>query len=142
MKRYLTIATLGAILSLGSNSALAQDIVMDLGNFPAPPCIRPQNIPGPNTQSDYGQQVVRVTAKVFLEPANPTTIAAARACAHDAQAALAGARSFSNIKLFGETFQDYIATCTRRANVGIRSVKALLATDSSCQRDGQNSPSR
>jgi hypothetical protein len=136
MKRYLRNVLLGSIYNVGLSAAYAQDIVVDLGNFPAQLCVFPQSVPSPNISNDYGQHVVRVTAKVFLIPVNPITVRETRACVQRAQAELAESKSFTNMQLFREAFQDYISTCTRRANVGIQSVKALLTTDSSCRRNG------
>jgi hypothetical protein len=133
--QQINFAFLGFILSAGlSSTTHAQEFEVELGMFPAQPCSMQKNLDMPNFSNEYRQRLVRVKAKIFVEPINSRTNSVVEACVQGARNALRETQSFENIKLFGEIFQQYLYECTRRADVGVQSIKSLLVVDSQCQR--------
>lgn len=122
-----------SVILLMSHQVIAQEIIVNLGQFPAPPCVRSSSQQSTKQENHFGQRLVTVSAKLFLEPANPQTISAAQFCGRRIKDELSESRSAINLQLFTEVFQDAISRCVIQESKGVRYVKSLIIRTDDCQ---------
>lgn len=118
---------------LASNHIMAQEIVIDLGLFPSAPCIRTQLPKSESQSSQFGQRMVKASAKVFIEPTNPRTVAVAQFCARRIKDELSESKSATNLQLFSEVFQDALSRCVQAEDRGVRFVRAVVIRSDACE---------
>ena len=126
-----------SILSLFIHFALAHDLKVDLGTYPADLCIRSAiSSDSPNLKNKYLKRTVRVAGRVFFEANTDRDQALVLECARDAKGQLSDSFSPSNIQQFGELFEKYITFCTRSRGSQARIIRAFVDQKSTCEGDG------
>ena len=132
MTTLVKITTLIALV-LTACQVTGQTLSIDLGLFPAEPCLRPTLSGAPSQVNRHGQRLVAVTATIFFEPPNVRTLTAAELCSKRVATELEASRSSSNLGLFGEVFQQGLEQCVRGMTPDVRVLRSVVKRKETCE---------